>query len=104
MNSEKQIELFQKLKKEFFKVTSFDDYDSINFNFEIDQYNTTDDELIVNVKINWKDVKTFYIKISIDTEENLLINTVFGYWEKWTSFDYNIRELFLVIIFEALDA
>ncbi|MCK5320866.1 hypothetical protein KAJ61_05785 [Candidatus Parcubacteria bacterium] len=103
MKSEKQVELFQLIKKEFFEATDMEDYGNIDFAFEINQSQTNDNNLVVDVEIKWREVKSFFIKISVDVNKNFLVCSAEDFWEKWTSFDYSVRNLFLVILFEALD-
>jgi len=106
MKNNIKVKLLEKLKEEFFSATDMEHFSNIDFKFKIDEYATTDEDLFVDVEITWRENKPFWISLCIEDNEAenyvLLVNHGKD-WAVWTSYNYTVSELFLAILFNALD-
>ena len=110
MKSEEKYFLFQRLKEEFQSLTDFENYSYFDCEFEIDESASTDEEIIVDLKMSNKnrDREKFFrvnFRVSREGEKDPKFEVMIGEeYEEWNCYGYEARELWRTLVFEAFDA
>jgi len=103
MRTEQKFELFSKLKEAFLDATELNDYGNFTLNFEIDEDYSDDEQLYVDVEIQWRENKKIYVRLRIDLSEKKEVHQYEDVWEIWESFNFTMRNLWQKLFFEAIE-